>query len=173
MSKGYPCHSIRAERLIDHPEVRTQGKTLKGWKRTLSTPTGSWFLGGTMWIRKGVKLLEEEVGGGPPVERQHWYVLAIRITLSRGAIVRHPEKCLGHQIDENLRMQEDGYVVHRVRVDRENLVGGIFYTVLGMRVGGYRKVIISPHLAYREAGIPGVIPPNAKLTAEIKILEEK
>jgi len=126
-----------------------------------------------MWLRKGVKLLEEEVGGGPAIERQHWYVLAIRISLSRGDVVRHPEKCLGHQMDENRKIQEDGYFLHRVRIDRENLVGGIFYAVLGMRVGGFRKVTIAPHLAYREKGIPDLIPPNAKLTAEIKVLEAK
>ena len=39
-----------------------------------------------------------------------------------------------------------------------------------MKVGGYRKVTISPHLAYGEKGIPGIIPQNAKLTAEIKVL---
>ena len=38
-----------------------------------------------------------------------------------------------------------------------------------MRVGGYRKVVIAPHLAYREKGIPAVIPPNAKLTVEITV----
>jgi hypothetical protein len=97
-----------------------------------------------MWIRKGIKVIEDEAGEGPPVERQHWYLLSIRITLSRGEIVRHPEKCLGHQIDENYRVHEDGYFTHRVRIDRENLVGGIFYGLLGMRVGGFRKVTISP-----------------------------
>ncbi len=126
-----------------------------------------------MWLRKGVKLLEETVGDGSPVGRQHWYVLAIRITLSRGDVVRHPEKCLSHQMDENCKVQGDGFFQHRVRIDRENLVGGMFYAVLGMRVGGYRKVTIASHLAYRDKGIPDVIPPNAKLTAEIKVLEEK
>jgi FKBP-type peptidyl-prolyl cis-trans isomerase len=38
---------------------------------------------------------------------------------------------------------------------------------LGMNVGGYRKVRISPHLAYRDKGIPGLIPPNAVLIVEL------
>jgi len=33
-----------------------------------------------------------------------------------------------------------------------------------------RKVVIGPHLAHGEEGIPGVIPPDAKITAEIKVL---
>ena len=61
---------------------------------------------------------------------------------------------------------------HRVRIDRENLIPGIFYSVQGMKVKGYRKVIISPHLGYGERGIPDVIPKNAKLTVEIKVLQE-
>ncbi|MCG8689740.1 MAG: FKBP-type peptidyl-prolyl cis-trans isomerase [Minwuiales bacterium] len=124
-----------------------------------------------MWIRKGVKLIEEEAGDGPPVERQQNYLVAIRITLSRGEVVRHPEKCLSHHVDEHIRTEDDGYFQHHVRIDRENLVAGIFYAVQGMNVGGYRKVAIAPHLAYGETGVPDVIPPNAKLTAEIKVLE--
>ena len=123
-----------------------------------------------MWIRKGIKLLEEEPGNGPPVERQQYYLMAIRITLNRGEVVQHPEMCLSHQMDEHLKIEDNGYFRHLVRVDRENLVGGIFYATQGMNVGGYRKVIIAPHLAYGETGIPNVIPPNAKLTVEIKVL---
>jgi FK506-binding nuclear protein len=48
----------------------------------------------------------------------------------------------------------------------------MFYAVQGMNVGGYRKVTISAHLAYGEKGIPDIIPPNAKLTVEIKVIEE-
>jgi hypothetical protein len=38
-----------------------------------------------------------------------------------------------------------------------------------MRVGGRRRLRVAPHLAYREAGVPGVIPPNALLTVEIEV----
>jgi FKBP-type peptidyl-prolyl cis-trans isomerase len=41
------------------------------------------------------------------------------------------------------------------------------YTLVGMKAGGYRKVKAKPHLAYREAGVPGVVPKNAILTFEI------
>lgn len=124
-----------------------------------------------MWLRKGVKLLEETPGDGPPVERQQYYLMAIRITLSRGDVVRQPERCLSHQVTDQRRTEDDGYFRHQVRIDRENLVGGMFYAVQGMNVGGYRKVTIAPHLAYGERGVPDLIPPNAKLTAEIKVLE--
>ena len=50
---------------------------------------------------------------------------------------------------------------------RREAVAGVEHALLGMKVGGYRKVRISPHLAYRDKGIPGLIPPNAVLICEI------
>ncbi len=75
-------------------------------------------------------------------------------------------------MDEHLKTDDDGSFRHHVRVDRANLVGGVFYSVRGMNVGGYREITIAPHLAYDETGIPNVIPPNAKLTAEIEVLKK-
>jgi hypothetical protein len=40
-----------------------------------------------------------------------------------------------------------------------------------MQAGGRRKIKISPHLAYGEAGIPDTIPPNAVLHCEVELLE--
>ena len=50
-------------------------------------------------------------------------------------------------------------------------MNGLFYGVEAMRIGGTRRLEISPHLAYGDRGVPGVIPPAAVLTAEITILE--
>jgi hypothetical protein len=52
------------------------------------------------------------------------------------------------------------------------MIAGLFYAVQGMRIGGYRKVAISPHLAYGDKGIPDEIPPHAVLVAEIEVLRE-
>jgi FKBP-type peptidyl-prolyl cis-trans isomerase len=49
------------------------------------------------------------------------------------------------------------------------LISGLFYGVEGMRVGGTRRLEIAPHLAYGDRGVPGIIPANAVLTAEITI----
>ncbi len=39
-----------------------------------------------------------------------------------------------------------------------------------MRKGGVRKVKISAHLAYKDTGLPNLIPPNAALVYEIEML---
>lgn len=123
-----------------------------------------------MFLREGVKLLEEQQGNGDVVKRQCEYVLSIRLSLTRGDVVASPP--LQFHPDSHPKQHDDGFFEHQTRINRSWLIPGLFYAVEGMRIGGYRKVAVSPHLAYGENGVQNTIPPNAKLIAEIKVLSE-
>lgn len=64
---------------------------------------------------------------------------------------------------------EDGVslIDHRIVLGRRQAIAGVEQALIGMKVGGYRKVRISPHLAYRDKGLPDLIPPDAVLVVEI------
>jgi hypothetical protein len=120
-------------------------------------------------LRSGLTLLADIPGTGAVVRRQHTYRIRLRMWLHRGEPVRWSAASgpVGRA-----RLDDNGETLFtEVRIDRRSLVNGLFYGVDGMRVGGMRRLEIAPHLAYAERGVPGIIPPNAVLVAEITILE--
>ena len=58
-------------------------------------------------------------------------------------------------------------VDHELLLGKRRAITGIEYTLIGMKPGGYRKVRLSPHLAYRDEGLADLIPPNAVLNVEL------
>jgi FKBP-type peptidyl-prolyl cis-trans isomerase len=55
-------------------------------------------------------------------------------------------------------------------VGERNTIARLSWGVDGMCVGGRRRLRVGPHLAYRDKGVPGVIPPNAKLVFDVELL---
>lgn len=51
------------------------------------------------------------------------------------------------------------------------VVRGFEDALLGMRVGGKRRITIPPELGYGDSGLADLVPPNATLTLEVELLE--
>ncbi len=121
--------------------------------------------------RSGIRVLDDEPGGGDPVLRRRVYRVRLKLWLNDGDPVVW-DRPFG--LIDRARLEDDGAtVVTDLRIDRENLFAGLFQGIDGMRIGGRRKLKISPHLAYGERGIPGRIPPHAVVVAEIEFIEER
>lgn len=120
--------------------------------------------------RPGIRLIDEVPGDGPAVERGRIYHVRLKMWLNQGQPVRW-EQAWG--LIDRARLEDEGAtLVTDLRIDRENLFAGLFQGIEGMRLGGRRKLKISPHLAYGDKGIPGQIPPGAVILAEIEFISE-
>src|SRR5687768_2296342 len=109
-------------------------------------------------MRSGITLLDDVPGTGPLVERQRTYLMRIRMWLNKGEAVRWnaPWGLL-----DRARLEDDGAtLISDIRIHRENLINGLFYGTDGMRVGGSRRLKISPHMGYGTRGLPGIVPEN-------------
>ena len=85
-----------------------------------------------MKLKSGVKLLSETPGTGEPIKKGDTVKVRLNGWLNQG-----------QQIQENHFCE--------VVVGSRVLIPGIDYSIHGMRLGGKRKVKISPHLGYRDA----------------------
>ncbi len=115
-----------------------------------------------------LKLLEEREGAGAPAKKGDRIVYNTRIFLNQGEEVRHNEP-LGTQVPKEMIRVVDGvtFIDHTIILGERQAIAGVEHALAGMKVGGYRKVRVSPHLAYRDKGISGLIPPGAVLICEI------
>ena len=104
-----------------------------------------------MQLKPGIKLLSEVAGVGAVAEKGARVQVRLTGWLSKGEPI-------------------DQEPVSEFVVGSRILIPGIEYSVEGMRVGGIRKIRISPHLAYKDTGVPGIIPAGAVLTYEIELL---
>jgi len=116
----------------------------------------------------GLKLLEEREGVGTPAKKGERVVYNTRIFLNQGDEVMLNETQAEHLPKDMIRV-EGGFIFvdHKTMLGSRQTIAGVEYVLMEMKVGGYRKVRISPHLAYRDKCIPDLIPPDAVLICEI------
>ena len=65
--------------------------------------------------------------------------------------------------------ENDNPVAFRIGTDM--VIEGWNIGVVGMRVGGSRRLMVPPHLGYGDKGSGNVIPPNADLIYDIELIE--
>jgi FKBP-type peptidyl-prolyl cis-trans isomerase len=117
---------------------------------------------------RGLRLLEEVEGQGRSAEKGDRVTYNLRIFLHRGDEVPLDELQADELPAEKIRREGDRRIVDRtITLGKRQVMAAVEKSLLGMKKGGYRKVRASPHLAYGDPGIPGLIPENALLVLEI------
>jgi hypothetical protein len=121
---------------------------------------------------RGITLLTEVEGQGPPTARGDRVLFNMKIWLNRGDEVPLNAIQAQHVPEQMIRSVAGEKLVDRIAtLGKREVIAGIERSLMDMRAGGYRKVRVSPHLAYREKGLPGLIPENAVLEVEIWLRE--
>ena len=116
----------------------------------------------------GLKLLEEREGAGTPAKKGDRVVYNTRVFLNQGEEVPLNTKQAEHLPKEMVRVEGGAtFIDHNLVLGRRQAIAGVEHALIGMKVGGYRKARVSPHLAYRDKGIPDLIPPDALLIVEL------
>jgi FKBP-type peptidyl-prolyl cis-trans isomerase (trigger factor) len=123
-----------------------------------------------MKLLSGLKLLDEREGAGTPAKEGDRVVYNTRLFLNQGDEVPLNAKQEEHLPKEMIRVEGSvTFVDHKTLLGSRQTMAGVEYALMGMKIGGYRKVRISPHLAYRDIGIPDLIPPDEVLICEIRL----
>ena len=116
----------------------------------------------------GFKILDELEGEGQPAQKGDRVTYNCRIFLNKGDEVMLNAKQVDQLPKDMIRVVEgERFVDHKTVLGSRQTIAGVEHALTGMKAGGYRKVRVSPHLAYRETGIPDLIPPGAVLVVEI------
>ena len=102
--------------------------------------------------RGGIEYEDLKIGEGPIAERGCTVEVVYDLFLNRGEQVQ----------------SQQSYIL---RLGKRDVIAALDYGVEGMRVGGERRIRAGAHLAYRDQGVPGVIPANAVLVFHVTLLQ--
>lgn len=120
----------------------------------------------------GLTLLEQRKGEGRAAQPGDRVVDNTRIFLNRGDEVPLNERQAANLHSEVVRVVDGVSLIdHRIVLGRRQTIAGIELALIGMKIGGYRKVRIGPHLAYRSEGVLDLIPPAAVLIMKVWLRE--
>ena len=121
-----------------------------------------------MKAKSGIKLLDDREGSGDAAKKGDKVIYNVRVHLNKGDEVPLNERQAEFLSASMLRTENGRRLVdHELILGKRRAIAGVEYALIGMKPGGYRKVRLSPHLAYRDEGLTDLIPPNAILKVEL------
>ncbi|MBI2026092.1 MAG: FKBP-type peptidyl-prolyl cis-trans isomerase [Candidatus Levybacteria bacterium] len=123
-----------------------------------SSPTPVPTIISSQTLESGLKIEEEKIGEGREVKSGDTIVIHYTGTLENG-----------QKFDSSLDRNQP----FETQIGVGKVIKGWDEGVIGMKVGGKRRLTIPPGLAYGEQGIQGAIPPNSTLIFELELLEIK
>ena len=120
-------------------------------------------------LTKGIELLDEVVGEGPEAVVGAVVTYNARLFLRRGdEVTRDAEIIASAKAHLTTRFIHGIELIdHVTELGKRRPIAGVEKSLHGMRARGYREVLVSPHLAYGEEGIPNLIPARAMLRIQL------
>lgn len=120
-------------------------------------------------ITKGVELLDEIIGEGLEADNGAVVTYNARFFLRQGDEVTRDTEIISRAQEHLITRFINGVelIDHVIWLGKRQSIAGVEKSIYGMKKCGYRKVLVSPHLAYGEKGVSGLIPANALLTIQL------
>ncbi|KAL1847933.1 peptidylprolyl isomerase fpr3 [Paecilomyces lecythidis] len=143
----------KSDKKVQFAKNLEQGPTPSGQDKKSSEKTT-----GSLGLKEinGVKIDDKKLGKGPVAKAGNTVAMRYIGKLEDGKV-----------FDANKKGKPFTF-----KLGKGEVIKGWDIGIAGMAAGGERRIFIPPHLAYGKKGVPG-IPPNAKLTFDVKLLEIK
>jgi len=125
-----------------------------------------------MQALSGIALLEDMAGEGGFAEKGDSVVFNMKLFLNHGDEIHLNALQAKDMPPDKIRIIGDEPVIDReITLGKRQAITAIEHALIGMQVGGYRRIKASPHLAYGEQGVPKLIPANAALVVDLWLQE--
>ncbi|MBT8446815.1 MAG: hypothetical protein HKO62_01010 [Gammaproteobacteria bacterium] len=130
---------------------------------------------GARFLASGIELLDERPGDGRTAEKGDTVAYNARLFLRKGdEVTRDSDIIARARAHVSTRVVEGAELIdHAVELGKRRTIAGIEKALYGMQAGGYREIMIAPHLAYGERGVEALIPANALLRVRLWLREVK